>query len=434
MECPECGKESDSKFCPDCGSSLAGQPPMPPPAGIKPPGRTPKPPPPPPAKVDLANKPPKPPPPPPVPGEVPAGGPESPAEGPVPPPPHTGTRQKTSGWAVASLVMGILGFTCLFVLGSVLAIVFGFIGRSDISRSQGAKSGKGLATAGIVLGIVMFALIVVLAAVIVPLSLIEVGSTRTVTRAVDGDGATKVEASLNINRGALNLSGGTSTLMEGRFTYNISRWRPLVSYTVSGTDGQLNVRQPSIEWWQLWQWLSGENTWDIRLGGSAPINLETHHGWGDSNLDLGGVNLSSLDASCSAGDLTARLPGPMPSLRDVNVRLSAGRVTLSMDGEYPAMETLDISNSAGAVDVNLTGKWSHDASGTIKNSAGRIKIRLPRDIGVYVTARTSAGRVTTSGMDSRSADVYVNGAYGQSPVTLRLTINNSAGNIDLVSE
>lgn len=63
-----------------------------------------------------------------------------------------GGGQSTDGFAIASLVLGIIG-------GSVLAIIFGFVARGRIKRSGGAKSGKGMATAGIVLGCVWLALI-----------------------------------------------------------------------------------------------------------------------------------------------------------------------------------------------------------------------------------------------------------------------------------
>lgn len=61
----------------------------------------------------------------------------------TPPPPPQDVR--TDGFAIASLVLGVFG-------GMVLAIIFGFVARSRIKRSGGAKRGKGLATAGIVLG------------------------------------------------------------------------------------------------------------------------------------------------------------------------------------------------------------------------------------------------------------------------------------------
>ena len=60
-------------------------------------------------------------------------------------------QQRTNGFAVASLVLGILW---IFWLGSLLALVFGFIAKRQIDQSGGAQSGSGLAIAGIVFGCV----------------------------------------------------------------------------------------------------------------------------------------------------------------------------------------------------------------------------------------------------------------------------------------
>ena len=40
----------------------------------------------------------------------------------------------------------------LLRVGSILAVVFGYVGKSQIDRSGGAEGGRGLAIAGIVLG------------------------------------------------------------------------------------------------------------------------------------------------------------------------------------------------------------------------------------------------------------------------------------------
>lgn len=64
---------------------------------------------------------------------------------PAAPPP----RASTNGMAVASLVLGILW---LWWLGSVLALVFGYIARRQIDSAEHAAGGRGLAVAGIVLG------------------------------------------------------------------------------------------------------------------------------------------------------------------------------------------------------------------------------------------------------------------------------------------
>lgn len=56
---------------------------------------------------------------------------------------------KTNGFAIASMVLGIIW---IYWIGSILALVFGYIARGQIRRSQGTQSGEGMAIAGIVLG------------------------------------------------------------------------------------------------------------------------------------------------------------------------------------------------------------------------------------------------------------------------------------------
>ena len=56
---------------------------------------------------------------------------------------------KRSGFAVASLVMGI---AFMYGLTSILALVFGYRARREIEAANGRLAGDGMATAGIVLG------------------------------------------------------------------------------------------------------------------------------------------------------------------------------------------------------------------------------------------------------------------------------------------
>jgi Domain of unknown function (DUF4190) len=58
---------------------------------------------------------------------------------------------RTNGYAIASMVLGILGSTtCL--IGAILALVFGYKARREIDASGGQQQGRGMAIAGIVLG------------------------------------------------------------------------------------------------------------------------------------------------------------------------------------------------------------------------------------------------------------------------------------------
>lgn len=65
------------------------------------------------------------------------------------PNPYYPPPRSTNGFAVASLVLGILW---LYWVGSILAVIFGAIALSQIKRT--GDSGKGMAVAGLVLGYV----------------------------------------------------------------------------------------------------------------------------------------------------------------------------------------------------------------------------------------------------------------------------------------
>lgn len=95
--------------------------------------------------------------------------PGAPAPGaPAPYPAYPYAPGRTSGLAIASLVLGIVW---VFWIGSILAVVFGHVALSQIKRSMGAVGGRGLAVAGLVLGylgVAMLALFIVAAIALDP--------------------------------------------------------------------------------------------------------------------------------------------------------------------------------------------------------------------------------------------------------------------------
>lgn len=135
--CPACGNQIGpyATTCPNCGAEVG-----------------------PPAAAQPAGAPPQPTPPPmPPPGAMPPMGLAQP--GPAWPSPVAA--KKTSGLAVASLVLAVLGFMCIPVLGPIIGLVLGFSAKSQIKKSEGRLGGGGMATAGIVLSIVAIVVAVV---------------------------------------------------------------------------------------------------------------------------------------------------------------------------------------------------------------------------------------------------------------------------------
>jgi hypothetical protein len=79
--------------------------------------------------------------------------------------PPTSTGLRTSTNAIVSLIAGIAGWSLLPMLGSIVAIIFGHIAKSEIKKSNGMVTGNGMATAGLILGYVSVALGICLACI-----------------------------------------------------------------------------------------------------------------------------------------------------------------------------------------------------------------------------------------------------------------------------
>jgi hypothetical protein len=90
------------------------------------------------------------------------------------PPPFTyyqlpyqqGSPPKNNSLAVASMVLGIVGLVlslcCIGVIPSILAIIFGVVSKALITRSAGRELGNGMATSGIVMGIIGVSLLIII--------------------------------------------------------------------------------------------------------------------------------------------------------------------------------------------------------------------------------------------------------------------------------
>jgi hypothetical protein len=67
----------------------------------------------------------------------------------------------SSTLAIVSLIAGILGFTMLPLIGSIVALVTGYEARKETRAIPPRASGDGLATAGIVMGWIQIGLSVI---------------------------------------------------------------------------------------------------------------------------------------------------------------------------------------------------------------------------------------------------------------------------------
>src|SRR5215203_3029777 len=210
----------------------------------------------------------------------------------------------------------------------------------------------------------------------------EVGKLQHVSKSVGSENAQSARAQLKMGAGELNITGGADQLMEADFSYNVSEWKPKVSYDVSGQKGELVVKQGGTEGVHLDA--DGRNEWDIRLNDEVPTDLVVKMGAGESDLDLDSLTLTGLDLQMGAGKTT----------------------------------------------VDLTGDYTQDFDASIEGGVGEATVLLPSEVGVKANAEGGLGKINAKGL-KRVGDSYVNDAYGESDVNLKVDVKGGIGQINL---
>ncbi len=203
------------------------------------------------------------------------------------------------------------------------------------------------------------------------------------SRTVDRGAAKSVRATLDMGAGDINLSGGSSHLLEADFDYRSSSGTPKVDYSISGTTGELRISQDDDNQIRT----SSDNHWTLHFANDVPLEIKIDMGAGHGNLRL----------------------------RDI------------------AVTRLNLDMGAGQVDVDLTGDRKSDLTADIEGGVGEANIRLPKNVGVIVHASGGLGTIDAHGL-KHDGDEYTNELYGKSPVTIHLKVEGGVGRIVLTQE
>ena len=229
------------------------------------------------------------------------------------------------------------------------------------------------------------------------------------------------------------VDGGA--LLQGRFRYNVQEWAPNIEQEMSAETIQITVGQGLGSQIPLGRQDTYQNAWEIDLGRGIPLDLGIDMGVGEAFLDLTGLWLNGLTVTSGNTDLVLAFGAPNPEpLGSLRLTAGAGKIAATGLG-HANFDQLTVLGGAGAVELDFSGAFHRAAMADIKAGAGNVTIRVPASIGVRATlGGVPLGKVDAVGFVKQGDDVYVNGAYGQAPLTLTIKIATGVGSIALVSE
>ena len=211
--------------------------------------------------------------------------------------------------------------------------------------------------------------------------------TRTVKedRSVALEGAKSLRAQVRMGVGELTLSSEPSSTdaMRGSFTYTPASWKPEVDYRVSGGVGELAVRQPENT--RIGALRDATNIWDVRLGGGVPVRLDLQLGVGRSDIDLRGMDVTDLRVRTGVGDTV----------------------------------------------IDLSGPRTGSTQGSIEAGVGSLLLKLPKDVGVRVTAQEKGvGNFNAVGLHAEGG-AWVNDAYDGAGPKIEIEVKRGVGDVTI---
>src|SRR6266436_8403875 len=123
------------------------------------------------------------------------------------------------------------------------------------------------------------------------------GDLQHQSRTVERQGAKSVNVSLETGSGELNISSGSSHLLDADFNYSDSYETPRVDYNVAGGIGHLSISQDQGST----HFGAKHNQWNLRLSNDVPLELKIEMGAGRGQLHLRDMPVTRLEMRMGAG-------------------------------------------------------------------------------------------------------------------------------------
>jgi len=258
---------------------------------------------------------------------------------------------------------------------------------------------------------------------------VQVGEMKDEREAIPLSGAEEATVEILFGAGKLEIEAGVSDqLFSGHFRYNVEQWQPKVTYE----DGVLTIEQGGFDK-ESWGIPTGNtrNEWKLEFSPEVPLDMNLEIGAGDSNLDLTGLQLTSLDLDVGAGTLDVRFGEPNEAKMS-DLTLDAGASKLEITGIGNAgPERVKIQGGVGDMTLDFTGNWPRSADVQITAGVGAVTLRLPDDVGVRVETEGGLMNVDASGWQRLDGD-YVNDAFGEADIELHIQVTTGIGNLRLI--
>jgi hypothetical protein len=233
---------------------------------------------------------------------------------------------------------------------------------------------------------------------------------------------------LEIAFGAGDLTinpGATQDMVEGTALYNVANLKPQV--VTEGNRVKLQQGEGRIDTLPTFS-NRMEMEWDLKLS-DEPMALTLNAGAVQSNIELGGLSLTSLRINQGAADSRVSFSAPnLVEMESLEVNAGAANINLYGLAFTNVADRLTFKGGAGNYTLSFDGELQDDMRVTIDAGLGNLIVIVPAGVSAEVETETALTNINHSGGWEKSGNRYTQSGPGP---RLIIRITMGAGNLDL---
>jgi hypothetical protein len=253
---------------------------------------------------------------------------------------------------------------------------------------------------------------------------LKTGATQTTPINVPAPAANIVtNLTLQVGAAELDLSGGSSKLIEGVIQTNVAEWKPTI--TISGT--RVIIAQGKSDVF-LTDSTNTINKWNLQLGKTSPISLTVDAGAYKGTLNLGGVPLRALKIEQGAATSNIKFASLNPEvMRELLVETGASAMSF-MGLANANFEKLIFKGGVSNYTLDFSGKLQRNATAKVQIGAATLTLIVPEGTNAKVMLSGGPRAVNPEGAWKKDGDNYM--LTGVGPV-LTLEVEMGLGSLQL---
>jgi len=245
-------------------------------------------------------------------------------------------------------------------------------------------------------------------------------------------GEKQLRAIIDFGAGRLAVTEGSATRLYGlSLRYDAERFRPIGRYDADAAEVRLGVEGTGSGGIRVDSRRALPQMAAVEFPPGVALSLDVRVGAAESQLDLGGLNLTELEVKTGASRTAIGFDRPTTGhCRTASVSSGAGELTIS-DAGNSGCRSWRLDGGVGSVDLDLDGAWPEEARLTLNMALGEVTLSAPKSLGLKVRVTGFLAGFEGKGF-AKEGKTYTSSNYESAARHLEIDVTSALGGVRVV--